>query len=73
MIHRATISAKAMRLASFGDSAAMFSDPDVAEVIRLHKSAGVNLHSYPAGPVEMITVAVELDAWEEAAYRGVMP
>lgn len=73
MIHRATVSAKAIRLASYGDDAALFSDPDVAEVIRLHRSACVHLHSWPDESNTTMTFAVDLDPWQEAAHRGVMP
>lgn len=72
MIHRATVSAKAMRLASCGDDAALFSDPDVAEVIRLHESAGSDLHAWPDALKMTVVFAVELDPWQEAAHRGVM-
>lgn len=73
--HRAYVRDESWRGARFGTSC------EAVDVLRreagwlldLWRSAGVELHERRDPLTARVVVAVELDAWQEAAYRGVMP
>lgn len=73
--HRAYVRDEAFRSARYG------TDREAADVLRreagwlldLRRSSGAELHKHRDERTERHVFVVELDAWEEAAYRGVMP
>lgn len=71
-LHRVQLDDKYMRAARTCDAAAELLDR-AGWLFSLADSAGVALQKHHSAERARMTLYVELDAWQEAAYRGVMP
>lgn len=73
--HRAYLTDVALRSASYGSERGAYDvvRREVGWLLALSSSSGAELHKWKDARLDRTVFAIELDPWQEAAYRGVMP
>lgn len=73
--HRAYLTDAAMRSARYGSKRDAYDvfHREVGWLLALSSSSGAELHKWTDAETARTVFAIELDPWQEAAYRGVMP
>lgn len=73
--HRAYVRDEAFQSARYGTDreAVSILQREAGWLLELHAGSSAELHKHRDERTARHVLAVELDAWEEAAYRGVLP